>query len=336
MSSDREEPIDARAEAAGPGLDLSGHAGFPSTATTAAAVLEHLRSAVGFRFWAVTRVTGGTYAVVSTGRAGFPAAVGAQFPWADTLCRQALSGRAPRVAPDVRAVAAYQDLHLVQDWQIGAYLSAPLSLDGRSLHGTVCAVDPLPQPSTATAQVGLLDLQARLLSTVLSGELRLDHEHRRAERAEAQALKDPLTDLTNRRGWDQLLAREEQRCQRYGTLASVLVLDLDGLKGVNDQHGHGAGDALLRRTADVLRGAVRAADVVARLGGDEFAVLTVETDLPAARVERDRLSRLLHGAGVPVSVGAATREVEGGLAAAWKHADRDMYQAKHQRPRPSR
>jgi len=236
-------------------------------------------------------------------------------------------------------VPAYRDLALVQQWQIGAYLSSPLTLDGTSLYGTVCAVDPLAQPTAAAGTAELVDLvdrQARLISTVLGAEQRVDQTRPRAERAEAEALMDPLTGLVNRRGWELLLDREEQRCRRYGALASVLIIDLDGLKAVNDTAGHAAGDTMLRTAADVLRDAVRSADIVARLGGDEFAVLSVETDLPAAHTERARLRDLLAAAGVPASVGAATRDPQGGLAAAVGHADSDMYRAKDRRPHANR
>lgn len=119
----------------------------------------------------------------------------------------------------------------------------PFILDRISLYGTVCAVDPLPQPTatTGTAQlVDLVDRQARLISTVLAVERQVDETRRRAERAESEALMDPLTGLVNRRGWELLLDREEQRCRRYGALASVLMIDLDGLKAVNDTTGAAA------------------------------------------------------------------------------------------------
>jgi len=320
-------------------LDLAAHAAYPDAGVASAAVLKYLHGAVGFRFWAVTRVIGQTCQIVATGPEQFPATAGEQLPWSLTLCRQVLLGHAPRVALDVRTVPAYRDLALVQQWQIGAYLSSPLSLDGTSLYGTVRAVDPLAQPTAAagTAElVELVDRQARLLSTVLGVEQRVDQTRRRAERAEAEALTDPLTGLVNRRGWELLLDREEQRCRRYGALASVLIIDLDGLKTVNDTAGHAAGDTMLRTAADVLRDAVRSTDVIARLGGDEFAVLSVETDLPAAHTERARLRDLLATAGVPASVGAATRDPKDGLAAAVRHADSDMYRAKDRRPHPSR
>lgn len=331
MPDDRERPPALDLERPGrPGADLAGQAPYRDVAQAATAVMEDLRRAVGFRSWAMTRVTGQTYVVAATAP-GFPAEPGEQFGWAGTLCRRVLEGSAPRVVPDVGAVPAYRDLPLVRRWRIGAYLSSPLTVDGATLYGTLCAVDPDPQPARVTASAGLVDRQARLLATLLAAELRVDETRRRVERAEAEALTDPLTGLVNRRGWELLLGREEQRCRRYGATASVLMIDLDGLKAVNDSRGHAAGDALLRRAADVLRATVRSADIVARLGGDEFAVLAVETDLPAARLERDRLRDLLRSAGVPASVGAAVRDPRGGLAAAVAAADTQMYRAKSAR-----
>ena len=90
---------------------------------------------------------------------------------------------------------------------------------------------------------------------------------------EARADVDPLTDILNRRGFDRELKRSLAYISRYGTDAALVFLDLDGFKGVNDRHGHAAGDALLKAVARELTGRVRASDVVARLGGDEFVVL---------------------------------------------------------------
>ena len=327
-----------RPRLAGPGPDgrsLGFAAAFTSPAATARAVLGQLRAELGFRWWAVTRLTGGTYVVLHTGT-GSPAGAGQQLAWADTLCRRMVEQGAPRIAPDIRAVPAYRDLALARRWQVGAYLSVPLSVDGTSLFGTLCAVDPDPQPAQVVIRLPQVELQARLLSTVFATEMRLDQAHRRAERAEADALLEPLTGLANRRGWQLLLDREEQRCRRYGSVASVLIVDLDGLKAVNDRDGHGAGDTLLRQAAQVLREAFRSTDVLARLGGDEFAVLAVETDADAARHEGDRLQARFDRAGVPASVGAATRESAGGLTDAWQRADGEMYRVKNsRRPGPT-
>ena len=90
---------------------------------------------------------------------------------------------------------------------------------------------------------------------------------------EARADIDPLLDILNRRGFERELKRALAYVKRYGTQAALMFIDLDGFKAVNDRHGHGAGDALLKAVARELIGHVRASDVVGRLGGDEFGVV---------------------------------------------------------------
>lgn len=228
--------------------ELAAYAPFGDLSGAALAVLGQLRREVGFSAWALTRVSGGTSTVLVSSDL-FPAAAGEQFPWTDTLCHRVFEEGVPRVTLDVRAVASLRDTPFARRWGVGAYLSAPLSIDGETLFGTLCALDPEPREPEMLTRLPLVDLQARLLSTMLASDVRLDEVRRRAERAEADALVDAMTGLVNRRGWQLLLDREEQRCRRYGSAASVLVLDLDGLKAVNDGQGHPAGDVLLQRNA---------------------------------------------------------------------------------------
>src|SRR4051794_29292457 len=314
------------------GDGLAAHAAFSDLTEAAGEVMRQLGRELGFRLWALTRVSGTTYTVLTTGGEGFPAAPGEQFRWVDTLCHRVIDEGAPRIIPDVVSEPGLRDAPLVRRWRIAAYLSVPLTVDGATLFGTLCALDKEPQPAQVASRLPLVDVQARLLSTVLAADLRLDAARRRAERAEAEALLDPLTGLLNRRGWQLLLDREERRCRRFGAVASVIVLDLDRLKVINDRHGHAAGDELLQRTTQVLRAATRTADVIARLGGDEFAILAVETDQPAAAAERSRLQQLLTDQGIAASVGVAARSPAGGLAAAWLNADSDMYRVKRSSP----
>jgi diguanylate cyclase len=175
--------------------------------------------------------------------------------------------------------------------------------------------------SDRTPQIGVgLSDNARARIAELEAEL---------ARARKEAMTDPLTGCINRRGWDRLLAAEDDRCTRHGLDAIVVALDLDGFKAVNDRGGHEAGDEMLRRCARALRGCVRGHDVIARPGGDEFALLAVHTD---ASGEPEpllaRLRSMLERDGVRASMAAATRGGSGTLAEAWRAADRDMLVAK--------
>jgi diguanylate cyclase (GGDEF)-like protein len=93
---------------------------------------------------------------------------------------------------------------------------------------------------------------------------------------------DPLTGLLNRRGLEAALGRAIHACERYGTPAALLLIDLDDFKYVNDSLGHGTGDQLIRSVADRLRARLRETDVVARVGGDEFVVLLDHADVAEA------------------------------------------------------
>jgi diguanylate cyclase (GGDEF)-like protein len=95
----------------------------------------------------------------------------------------------------------------------------------------------------------------------------------RIQELEARVDVDPLTDVLNRRGFERELKRSLAYVKRYGVSAALIYVDLDEFKPVNDRHGHGAGDLVLRSVAATLVRNVRASDVVARLGGDEFVVL---------------------------------------------------------------
>jgi diguanylate cyclase (GGDEF)-like protein len=144
-------------------------------------------------------------------------------------------------------------------------------------------------------------------------------------------MMDQLTGLYNRRGWDQLLAAEENRCRTFGTPASVLSIDLDGLKRVNDSGGHAKGDELICRAARAIQAAVRSQDVVARVGGDEFVVLGVGCNLAGGERLRERIGENLAKVAVDASLGLATRRPTEGLLAAVETADREMYACKRGR-----
>jgi len=152
------------------------------------------------------------------------------------------------------------------------------------------------------------------------------------------ALRDPLTGLANRRLLDILLAAAVARTDRTGAALVVSLVDLDDFKRVNDEHGHAAGDAVLRQAADRLTAAVRGADVVARLGGDEFVVVQ-EADAEGVAAVAARLAAALRapyplpdGSRVTCrpSIGTATTVDLRGAAPGelLERADEAMYRAK--------
>lgn len=112
---------------------------------------------------------------------------------------------------------------------------------------------------------------------------------RQADRLRRLSTTDSLTGLCNRRALDDRLRDEWRRASRYGSPLALLLVDIDGLKRINDQLGHGGGDDLLRRTATAIRHSLRSSDVGARWGGDEFAILAPHTSRDSARQLAERL-----------------------------------------------
>ncbi|MFC4069771.1 GGDEF domain-containing protein [Actinoplanes subglobosus] len=144
---------------------------------------------------------------------------------------------------------------------------------------------------------------------------------------------DPLTGCLNRRGFDERMAAELADAERAGTPVTLVLLDLDHFKEVNDTHGHRAGDELLAWTGQELRADLRAHDAVGRQGGDEFAMLLPGTDVEAAEVVVERLRERLRVCS-PASLGAATFPGDASdFAGLLLVADQRLYQDKAARVR---
>jgi diguanylate cyclase (GGDEF)-like protein len=141
------------------------------------------------------------------------------------------------------------------------------------------------------------------LAVELEG-LRGEAKRLKAQLAEAEAAADtdPLTSVKNRRAFLRELRRASAFAQRYGSPASLVYVDLDGLKAINDRFGHPAGDAAVKAVAERLATHVRESDVVGRLGGDEFAVLLVQADQASAKAAAERLASLVEAE--PIETGA--------------------------------
>ena len=152
-----------------------------------------------------------------------------------------------------------------------------------------------------------------------------------------QATHDPLTDLFNRREFEQVLTQSISRVGRYTETAVLLYMDLDNFKVVNDTCGHAAGDELLKEVAAILKGRLRNSDVLARLGGDEFGAILVQCDLDAATSIADDIRDAVHGHRyywgnqsftIGVSIGMVPLEGDTDMIEALRHADAACYVAK--------
>ena len=199
---------------------------------------------------------------------------------------------------------------IVSAWDLAIATTAP---DG--IH-----TDPL-----LPASVNELDAISRLCSVALRLEL-LAH----------QSLHDELTGLFNRRAFDEMLAGAVSQAQRYGWQFTLVLLDMDKLKTINDSLGHPVGDAVLQMVGASLRSRLRTGDIAARLGGDEFALI-----LPASTGEGvpPVLARLqvdidAYGVdNVSLSAGRATCPIEAAdVDSLYRLADERLYDEKRSRP----
>ncbi len=169
---------------------------------------------------------------------------------------------------------------------------------------------------------------------------RLEAAYRDLELSNARlkeySFKDEVTGLYNRRFYSIRLEEEVSRYRRFNHPVSVVLVDLDGFKSVNDDLGHGAGDDTLRDMSDILLRYSRGINVICRYGGDEFAVLLVETSKAGARLYADRIRQVLathrfaHGRRLTASFGIASlpEDVAPSADDLMRAADEALYAAK--------
>jgi diguanylate cyclase (GGDEF)-like protein len=161
----------------------------------------------------------------------------------------------------------------------------------------------------------------------------------RARQFSSEARTDHMTGLANRREFERIMEREVALAERHNRKFSLMMIDLDNLKRINDRRGHRAGDAALRLVAQQLQRVMRSSDICARIGGDEFGVAMPETELDRAREVGSRLQAAVEASGlaarsiepVEISIGVAAWRAGQDWQATYEVADGDLYDDKRRR-----
>lgn len=186
-------------------------------------------------------------------------------------------------------------------------LAVPLSLQGQ-VEGMLCVLNKENGQGFKAGDISTLSTLA------LHAGVAIDNA-RFVEKMEEQAITDSLTGLLNHMEFQNRLIEEIDRSRRYGKMFSLLMLDLDHFKDVNDTYGHPIGDKVLKETAKILKTLLRSVDLAFRYGGEEFAILLPETDSQGARIIADRIrqeigrrpifTRLEESTHVTISIGVS-------------------------------
>jgi diguanylate cyclase (GGDEF)-like protein/PAS domain S-box-containing protein len=254
---------------------------------------------------------------------------GTHFDVAGTYCSFALKERG---AVGFHYMGSLPERHhpCYQSFRLEAYLGCRVEVDG-VLYGTINFSSPQPCEPFSPDDMSFVALLARWVGTALS-------EDRLARQLEQLTRKDPLTGLLNRRGLFDDVAWLVAHVARTGEALSVVSLDLDRFKQINDRFGHAAGDRVLQATADVVRAVGRESDRCGRLGGEELLLVLPDTEAEGAARAAERVRQALRslalpalqGGSVTASFGVATLCPGEGFASLLERADEALYAAKRQ------
>jgi len=263
-----------------------------------------------------------------------------------TFCHYALVGDQPLVLEDVTRLPVFRDVPTVQSLGVRAYAGVPLVTQDGQVLGSFCAIDFKARPWSAQdievlselAQSALREIELRraVQEAHATNERLREEIHKVAalnQRLEELATTDTLTGLRNRRAFERALDQELAIAERRVTPLSLLIVDADHFKRINDNHGHAAGDQALQTLARLLEGVARTIDFVARVGGEEFAILLPNTDEAGALAVAERMRSAVAEAPWPdapltVSIGSATLLRGETATSLGTRADQALYSAK--------
>lgn len=248
----------------------------------------------------------------------------------ESVCGLIVSSGTSLVVGDLHADPRLDGHPLARDFPLRFYAGVPLVVEEGLTIGSFCVLRAEPAPA-ALFDIGPL----RDFAALAVDAIELDRINRNLAHL---AQIDALTGLANRRSFDSALERGVRRARRTGGPLSVIIVDLDRFKALNDTLGHPAGDAALRRVGDALAGIVsRKLDAICRYGGEEFALVLPDTDEAGALMIAETVQRAVAQAGLVHPLGG-TLTASLGVATAWgrvaeperliAEADRALYDAK--------
>lgn len=263
-----------------------------------------------------------------------------------TFCHYVAVTKVPLVIEDATLLPVFRDLPSVKAMGVRAYAGVPLLTQEGDTLGTFSAIDFAPRHWTEQDMDVLTEFAHSALREI---RLRMALQHADAAnrqlveqiqrvgelnmKLEELATTDPLTGLRNRRAFDSHMAQELAIVQRRGSPLSLLMLDIDHFKRVNDALGHDGGDRVLQAIAGHLKDCARTVDVVARVGGEEFAVILPSTDEAGAHEVGERMRQAVENGPwdqmpVTISVGVATLVDGEDAERIYGRADAALYAAK--------
>lgn len=263
-----------------------------------------------------------------------------------TFCHHVLVSQDALILEDVTQLPVFRDVPTVASLGVRAYAGIPLKTEAGEVLGSFCAVDFKPKQWSERDIEVLVELAHSAMR-----EMRLRNALREADALNQQLLAqiqrvdelnralgelattDALTGLNNRRAFDHSLQLEMAVVERRNIPLSLLMLDVDHFKRINDNFGHETGDKVLIAIAQILNGCARLVDVVARVGGEEFAVILPNTDADGALEVAERMRTAVAQANwlaqpATISIGVATLQIKEPASRLYSRADAALYEAK--------
>lgn len=168
-----------------------------------------------------------------------------------------------------------------KNYNSNTYIIAPLICQNRVV-GVLNFADKIGAKHYTSEDIAFIELFRQLIGASI-GNIKL------FEKTQHQAMTDGLTNLANHKTFYEILERELRRLQRYGEFLSVIMIDIDNLKPINDNYGHRAGDMIIKHISKKILACIRKSDIAARYGGDEFAVILPNTSLADAVTAAERM-----------------------------------------------